>query len=151
VTETTCDWPDCPERGTHTVNLEFPGTARETWHVCRGHDRSLKNQAVASRVRAQPTAAAPNTAVPTTTLTTHIEVATTDTFGLRECARAEVPGGKKDWIAQTTSGDSYTRLLHSWGKRTAKYDRAHDVYREIIELHDGTRIESTGELSHHRD
>ena len=54
------------------------------------------------------------------------------------------------WMAETGAGDDYTRDLSAWGKRTRTTDRARDLYREVIELYDGTVISSTASLSDHR-
>lgn len=74
------------------------------------------------------------------------------TLTLRESlrARAKRPG-KGGWLQETRSGDDYTRVLEGWGKRELTTDREHDRYRELIQLHDGTRIESVARLSDHRD
>lgn len=61
------------------------------------------------------------------------------------------PGGKGGWILDTTGGDDYTRILEAWGKRELTKDSEKDLYREVIDLWDGTRIESTARLSDHHD
>jgi hypothetical protein len=52
-------------------------------------------------------------------------------------------------MLDTRTGEDYTHLLEGWGQRELTKDREHDHYRELIELHDGTRIESTAKLSDH--
>jgi len=59
--------------------------------------------------------------------------------------------GKGGWILNTTSGDEYTHDLEAWGKRALTTDQERNIYREVIELWDGTRIESTSRLSDHHD
>jgi hypothetical protein len=49
------------------------------------------------------------------------------------------------------TGDDYTRMLEGWGRRELTKDRRGDHYRELIELHDGTRIESVARLADHHD
>ncbi len=52
---------------------------------------------------------------------------------------------------ETSEGDDYTRDLEAWGTRQLTMDREKDRYCEIIELWDGTRIESTARLTDHHD
>jgi hypothetical protein len=54
-------------------------------------------------------------------------------------------------MVDTRSGDDYTRDLAAWGKRELLTDRPQNQYREVIELYDGTRLESTAQLTDHRD
>ncbi|HTE83916.1 MAG TPA: hypothetical protein VK821_04220 [Dehalococcoidia bacterium] len=49
------------------------------------------------------------------------------------------------------AGDDYTRVLEGWGRRELTIDRQQDRYRELIELHDGTRIKSIARLKDHQD
>ena len=139
----TCEWSGCTAVSTHTVTIEFPGEPRETWNVCRQHDRVLKVQAVASRRKAEPPKQQPTT----------VEVCCGDCqvsldersdlppderqpcpkcgsikrlvkVGIRETltmhasvrARSRRPG-KGGWIMDTQSGDDYTRMLEGWGRR----------------------------------
>jgi hypothetical protein len=64
-------------------------------------------------------------------------------------ARKKV-SGTGGWLVHTRSGDDYTRDLDAWGTRELTRDREQDLYREVIVLWDGTRIESTARLSDHR-
>jgi hypothetical protein len=64
--------------------------------------------------------------------------------------RSKTPG-KGGWMVDTRSGDDYSRDLDAWGKRELTKDRAKDLYREVIELFEGTRIESTAQLRDHHD
>jgi hypothetical protein len=59
--------------------------------------------------------------------------------------------GKGGWIVKTRAGDDYTRDLAAWGSRGLTLDRVNDSYSEVIELWDGTRIESNARLSDHHD
>ena len=65
-------------------------------------------------------------------------------------ARSKTPG-KGGWMVDTRSGDDYSHDLDAWGKRELTKGRAKDLYREVIELYDGTRIESTARLRDHHD
>jgi len=53
-TMATCEWAECADAATHTVDISFPEGVHETWHVCRAHDRELKLQVVRSRSKAPP-------------------------------------------------------------------------------------------------
>jgi hypothetical protein len=57
--------------------------------------------------------------------------------------------GKRGWVRDARSGDDYSHYLDAWGKRELIIDREHDLYREVIELFDGTRITSTARLADH--
>lgn len=59
--------------------------------------------------------------------------------------------GESKWFRDTKSGDDFTRDLDSWGHRTIEMDRDHNLYRELIELYDGSWLESTAMLDNHRD
>jgi hypothetical protein len=59
--------------------------------------------------------------------------------------------GRGGWIVRLRAGDDYVRQLEGWGKRELLLDREHDRYREVIELPDGSFIESDAALSDHHD
>ncbi len=82
----------------------------------------------------------------------NIDVQFSATLALHEKVQAKVKrSGKGGWILDTTGGGDYTRDLEAWGKRKLTKDSERDLYREVIELWDGTRIESTARLSDHHD
>lgn len=165
----------CPSLGTHTVLIHFPQMLDETWLVCREHDRQRKVQAVRSRpkrppeveetrpnvvrcsgcdrVLEEPSDAAVRGPCPHCgSLARRIEVYAFDSATAHEGVRVRARRtGKTAWFLATTTGDDYTRDLVAWGKRELTMDREKDLYREVIELWDGTRIESTARLSDHRD
>lgn len=58
--------------------------------------------------------------------------------------------GKGGLLARSTAGDDYTHDLEAWGQRQLTLDMEGDKYREVIELFDGTRIESSARLSDHK-
>jgi len=172
-----CDWTGCTEPPTHTVTIDFPGEAPEAWQVCREHDRVLKNEAVASRPKAplpvseeattevccgecgatlgEPSGLPAEERKPCPncgSLRRLVKVGINETVGLHESIRVRSKRpGKGGWLRDMRSGDDYTRSLEGWGKRELTTDREHDQYREVIELHDGTRIESVAKLGDHRD
>jgi hypothetical protein len=59
--------------------------------------------------------------------------------------------GKGRWSVDARAGDDYTTDLESWGRREWTRDRERDLYREVIELYDGMRLESTARLKDHHD
>jgi hypothetical protein len=170
-----CEWTGCSAVATHRVAITFPGEAVETWAVCRGHDRELKLQAVSSRPAkpAEIDEPSPNvvycgacgalldersdaperTPCPNCKSTSRrIDVRIAERVTVYDAIRARTKTpGKGGWMLDTSSGDNYTRKLQAWGKREVTKDRAHDLYREVIELWDGTRIESTARLSDHHE
>ena len=173
-----CQWPErCREQATHTVVVHFPGEPEEAWRVCRQHERQLKTQAVRNRPPRPPRAEAtvPNVVrcsgcgrvidepsdiadelrsrcpdCGSTTRTIEVQLAVNLDIHMSIRARTKTPG-RGGWMLDTRSGDNYTRDLEAWGTRGMTTDRKHDLYREVIELWDGTRIESTGRLSDHQD
>jgi len=175
----TCEWPGCSESGTHTVTIDFPAEPQEVWTVCRRHDRELKSQAVASRPKATPPKQEPTTTgvccgacqrplaeasglpvdqrrpCPECGLLQRmfkVELRETLSVQLRNSLRARLHRpGKGGWLIDQRVGDDYTKMLEGWGRLERTIDREHDRYRELIELHDGTRIESVARLSDHRD
>lgn len=172
-----CDWSGCADAGTHTVSIDFPGEPQEVWTVCRLHDRWLKTEAVARRPKADPPEEQPTTievccgdcqrvlderpdlavekrqpcpGCGSVKRLHKVGLYSTLTFHESLRARTKRPG-KGGWIQDTRTGDDYTRMLEGWGKRELTTDREKDRYREFIELHDGTRIESVARLSDHQD
>ena len=172
----TCEWPRCGEEGTHTVLVRFPDQDAETWTLCRAHDRELKFRAIDSRPRPQPPEPTKTTTdihcgkcgvaleedggIPAEertpcrncgSLLRCVKVGIFETLSFHESVRIRSRrAGKGGWLVDSRSGDDYTRLLGEWGKRELTLDRAADGYREVIELSDGTRIESTARLRDHR-
>jgi hypothetical protein len=174
----SCEWEEgCTDDATHTVTIAFPDSPTETWHVCRLHDRTLKNQAVWSR------SAAPTPAEEISETEVHcgqcgaelsesanipaanrgpcpscgsykrdFEVRFSATLHFHDCVRArKKTPGRGGWIVVSRTGDDYTHALGTWGTRELLTDRERDLYREVIVLHDGTRIESVAKLRDHRD
>lgn len=163
---TVCEWEPCGREATHTVDIALVGESNEKWEVCRSHDRVLKLEAV----RTRPPAAAPaeepviaqcsdcdevliDPSAPCPTcqsMNRHMHA--TDTITVHEAVRVrEKHPTKGGWIRETKAGDEYTRDLQAWGRRELTKDREHDLYREVIDLYDGSRIVSTACLSDHHD
>lgn len=146
--------------------------------MCRAHDRTLKNQVVRSRPKAPSPAPAPPVPIevhcgacqrvldePTSlpdaerqpcpqcgSLARLHKVTFVDTLTLHESLRVRSKQtGKGGWMADTRTGDDYTRDLDAWGTRTLEKDRVRNVYREAIRLYDGTSLESIARLTDHHD
>ncbi len=172
-----CEWVDCTDAATHEVDISFPEGGRETWQVCRTHDRMLKLQVVRSRPKALPP---PNTSTsieiccgecqqtlnePGTlpveerqpcpncgSITRTNKITFVETLTVHESVRlrSKLPG-KGRWMRDYRSGDDYSRYLEGWGERVLDMDRAQNTYREMIKLHDGTYLESKARLTDHHD
>ena len=173
---TNCEWSGCSAVATHTVTLTFPSEPVEVWHLCRAHDREIKNQAVASRPKAEPKPESEPTvevccascdrtldepqSLPADerkpcpacgSLGRLIKVGISDTLTMHASVRVRSKSpGKGGWLVDQRSGADYTRLLEGWGSRELTTDRPGNRYREVIELHDGTRIESEALLTDHQ-
>lgn len=152
------------------------GTSPESFRLCRSHDRQLKREVVRSRPKkapespddarpnvvrcgqcgrelAEPSNASPEgrTACPdcgSTNRTIEVFVAETLQIHSSLSVRHERPG-VSGFLAKLKGGDDYTRDLDAWGHRELVIDQEHDLYREVIELWDGTRIESRAALHDH--
>jgi hypothetical protein len=172
---TACDWERCKDAATHTLRISFPDTDEEKWNACRPHDRLLKLQAVRSRPRATaPTEKPASVTVQCGRCQRPLEessnllaeerqpcpdcgsivrrknVVLTARLTLCESLRVRAKdAGKGDWRVDTRTGDDYTRDLNAWGRLERTMDRGADLYHEVIELYDGTRIISTARLSDH--
>ena len=172
-----CEWSECVGVATHSVTIEFPGEPKETWSVCRQHDRMLKDQAVASRPKVESPKEQPATIevccgdchepvhersdLPSDqrqpcahcgSLKRLVKVGVYETITMHDSVRIRSRRpGKGGWLMEARAGDDYTRVLEGWGRRELTIDRQQDRYRELIELHDGTRIESIARLKDHQD
>lgn len=172
----TCEWEGCADAATHTVDISFPEGTHETWQVCRMHDRELKLQVVRSRPKApQPAETSPNIEVccgechqtlnePTSlpaderqpcpncgSLTRLNKITFVETLAIHEGLRlrSKQPG-KGGWMRDFRTGDDYSHYLEGWGERVLDIDREQNSYREVIKLHDDTRLESRAKLTDHQ-
>lgn len=172
-----CEWSGCTDPATHAVKVAIPGVDPEMWSLCRRHDREIKLKVVRSRPKKPPSAVESNSnvvrcggcltvldersdlALPDRhpcskcgSINRNVDVRVSDSVGTHESVQSrQTPGGKGSWIVKTRAGDDFTRDLEAWGSRSLTLDRANDSYSEVIELWDGTRIESKAPLSDHRD
>jgi hypothetical protein len=53
-------------------------------------------------------------------------------------------------MTDVKDGDDYTRDLDAWGTRRLETDRSRNIYREVVTLYDGARLESKARLTDHR-
>ena len=176
-----CEWDqgeNCTDAATHMLRVSFPGEATEYWIVCRAHDRELKKLAVFSRAPLSPNPDPPEPAPKVQCSQCHQElneppgtevneretcptcgsiarivfITAAETITIHEQVRIRSKRpGKGGWLRDVKAGDDYTRALQAWGERTFDRDRERDEYRELVNLYDGTVIESTARLSNHHD
>ncbi|WP_157985260.1 hypothetical protein [Lentzea terrae] len=162
---TMCEVNECRNEATHTVRIAPTGYSEEMWEVCRADDRALKRtftQGVtqwvpppdmAPIVRCGECGQALTDASPPCPVCGSLDksIADGDTVTAHErvCVRSKYPG-KGGWIIEVKAGDEFTRDLNAWSRRELTIDRAQDRYREVVELYDGSRLESTAKLRDHR-
>ena len=121
-----CDAPTCEELATHELLVELPDVEREVFHLCRSHGQA----ATSIMVRRRPKLAA--------------EPVLKD--GVPRKVRR--PGIVR-WLTKGTGLSDSPEELDATAKRELTTDRERNVYREVIELDDGTRIEITSRLTDH--
>lgn len=159
-----CEMDECQDEATHTVRIQLVDQPREIWQVCRPHDRQLKTAAVRSRPKAQPPVEPPpsfrcrdcdqvlqvNTPSCPVCGSRNRVVRTGDSLTWREnVVLTTRQPGKGEWLVRIKAGDDYTWDLAAWGNRQLIIDRENGLYREVIDLYDGSRIESSARLSDH--
>ncbi len=160
-----CEMGECQDEATHTVRIQFAAQPEEIWQVCRPHDSQLKTAAVRSRPKAQPPVEQPpafrcadcdqvlQDSTPPCPVCGSLDrvISTGDRVTAHEntVVYTRRPG-KGQWLAKIKAGDDYTRDLEAWGSRELIIDRERDSYREVIELYEGSRIESSARLSDHQ-
>jgi hypothetical protein len=121
-----CDAPTCGELATHEVLVQLPDVEREVFHLCRAHGQAATSIMV--RRRQKQTA--------------------------QRRTRAGVPRktrrpGIIRWLAKGTGGSDSADDLDATAKRQLTTDRKRNVYREVLDLDDGTHIEVTARLTDH--
>lgn len=121
-----CDTPTCGELATHEVLVQLPDVEREVFHLCRSHGQAATSIMV--RRRPKLTALlAPRGGVP------------------RKTRR---PGIIR-WLVKGTGGSDSAEDLDATAKRQLSTDREQNLYREVLDLDDGTHIEITARLTDH--
>jgi hypothetical protein len=164
-----CEWPACQSPATHAITVDYPDGRFEIWHVCSEHDKEVKKQIQRSIPLPQPvTSAAPTAEVtclacsrtlpaghvapcPTCGSTRRLhKVGLNATLGFAGSimARQKRPGRGR-WLRRILSGRFFSTFNNSWTKRELDTDAASDTYRERLEHHDGTVVESRAKLSDH--
>ena len=121
-----CDDPTCEEPATHELLVELPDVDREVFHLCRSH--ALAAQSVIVRRRAKQ----PRGPI----------------RGMRRKLRR--PGIAR-WLVKGTGSDDAPEDMDATAKRELITDTQLNIYREILELDDGTRLEVTARLTDHQD
>ena len=121
-----CDDPTCEEPATHELLVELPDVDREVFHLCRSH--ALAAQSVIVRRRPKPPS------------------------GPRDGVRRKLrrPGIVR-WLVKGTTSDDVAEDLDATAKRELITDTELNIYRETLELDDGTRLEITARLTDHQD
>ncbi len=119
-----CDAPTCGELATHELLVQLPDVDREVFHLCRSHTRTAESVIVRRRAKelqgARPTD--------------------------RVRAKLRRPGIIR-WLAKGTGRDVAPEDLDATAKRQLTTDTERDVYREVLQLDDGTRLEITARLT----
>jgi hypothetical protein len=121
-----CDAPTCGELATHEVLVQLPDVEREVFHLCRSHGQAATSIMIRRRPK-QPALLAPTDRPP------------------RKMRR---PGIIR-WLVKGTGGSDSASDLDATAKRQLSTDREQDLYREILDLDDGTHIEITARLTDH--
>jgi hypothetical protein len=115
-----CDSPTCEELATHELLVELPDVEREVFHLCRAHERAAVSNIIRRRPK-QPHVRAPE----------------------RKLRR---PGIIR-WLVKGTGSDDALEDLDATAKRDLTTDTERNVYREVLELDDGTRLEISARLT----
>ena len=121
-----CDDPTCEEPATHELLVQLPDVDREVFHLCRSH--ALAAQSVIVRRRPKQPSRSRD--------------------GMRRKLRR--PGIVR-WLVKGTGSDDAPADLDATAKRELITDTELNIYREILELDDGTRLEVTARLTDHQD
>ena len=178
MSDSTCDWPDCGEPGTHRVLFNYSDGRTETRRVCRDHDDAVKAK-VRQNVGPKPTDP-PANQLPATVAcgecgcildesqslpveqrqpcldcgSTKRQIRVTIEERLELHDSLAVTGTRagqpnRKWFQRSASGDSFTRDHDAWGGRIVEMNRETDSYREALVFWDGTTLESTARLRDH--
>ena len=121
-----CDAPTCGELATHEMLVQLPDVEREVFHLCRSHGRAATSIMVRRRPK-QSAQRAPWDAIP---------------------KKTRRPGIIR-WLVKGTGGSDSAEDLDATAKRELSTDRELNLYREVLELDDSTRIEITARLTDH--
>ena len=122
-----CDGPTCEELATHELLVQLPDVDREVFHLCRSHAQAAASIIVRRRTNAT-----------------------------QQSATDRSPGklrreGITRWLAKGTGSELAPEDLDATAKRHLETDSERNVYREVLELDDGTRLEITARLSDQQD
>lgn len=123
-----CDSPTCGELATHELLVQLPDVDREVFHLCRSHARAAASIIVRRRPKVLQTPGPPD--------------------GVQRKVRR--PGIIR-WLAKGTASEVAPEDLDATAKRQLTTDTELNIYREVMELDDGTRLEITAPLTDHHD
>jgi hypothetical protein len=123
-----CDAPTCGELATHELLVQLPDVEREVFHLCRSHERAAVSIIIRRRPK-QPQQSGPSD-------------------GVRR--RLRRPGIIR-WLVKGTGSDYAPEDLDATAKRELTTDTQLNIYREVLELDDGTRLEITARLTDQQD
>ena len=121
-----CDDPTCEELATHELLVQLPDVDREVFHLCRSH--ALTAESVIVRRRPKP------------------PLAPSD--GMRRKLRR--PGIVR-WLVKGTGSEDAPEDVDATAKRELTTDTEQNIYREVLQLDDGTRLEITASLTDHNE
>jgi hypothetical protein len=121
-----CDDPTCEELATHELLVQLPDVDREVFHLCRSHALAAESVIVRRRPKQPP--------------------------GPKEGVRRKLrrPGIVR-WLVKGTGSEDAPEDVDATAKRELITDTDSNIYREILELDDGTRLEVTARLTDHQD
>ena len=118
--------PDVRGSATHELLVQLPDVDREVFHLCRSHALAAQSVIVRRRPKQPPGPRG----------------------GMRRKLRR--PGIVR-WLVKGTGSDDAPEDLDATAKRELITDTELNIYREILELDDGTRLEVTARLTDHQD
>ena len=127
MTGQVCDGPTCEELATHELLVQLPDVDREVFHLCRSHARAAGSIIVRRRAK--------------------VPLQPARDSSQRKLRR---PGIVR-WLVKDTGSDLAPEDLDATAKRQLTTDTELNVYREILQLDDGTRLEVTARLSDQQD
>jgi hypothetical protein len=123
-----CDDPTCEELATHELLVQLPDVEREVFHLCRSHALAAESVIVRRRPKRPQSSRSRD--------------------GVRRKLRR--PGIVR-WLVKGTGRDDAPEDLDATARREVTTDTELNIYREVLELDDGTRLEVTARLTDHRD
>jgi len=122
-------WRKCKEVATHTVTIDYADRRQDVWHICREHEKEVKKRVQRSLPPPPPQSGG---LMPRGSLK----------------AKKMGPGSRKE-LSRVTTGSSRSTRDGSWTEIERVTDVENDIYREVLEYHDGTVLKSEARLRDH--